>query len=199
MTFSWSDCLPFDDYHSFDGYQRPSYSSFQIRKKRAGNSYQAIMKGLNEDLLMFGDRPARSAFDYSVKRFIGDWDYYFENDNPNGVFTYSSPKKDVRISAELFNPKLSRNGKKLKFDMRFSKDQSKTNETINDSEDVLTGALSKGKEASLFLDNICSILPVCFRTRPDSGLQIYNNTGGRLMAQILSLHCISFEKFRLFL
>ena len=49
---------------------------FRIRKNKSGDSYQAIMKGPAEDLLVFGDRPARTTFDYSVIRFIGDWDNY---------------------------------------------------------------------------------------------------------------------------
>ena len=144
-----------------------------IKSRNHNNSYKVIMKGIDETTLVYSDRPDRTAFATRTKDLINSWDDIFSDSNPNGVFNFYSQGKPVRVVGELFKPNLVIDKKKLKFRINFSKDQELANFQINNGRNYLSGKLSAGEHASLFLDDWFTSSGV----KSYSKIIVANNTG----------------------
>ena len=155
-------------------------------KKRAGH-VKMILKGVDEDILVFSDRPFREADVLPTDQVVEHWEDIFKRKQPNSSFTIKDPESGKRsmFILETRNPRYTRKGN-LIFDGVESKSQQEANKKLagnhsgyKASRDPLTGVV-RGKDLSLFVDNGFLGVGGCFfghSSVEDSTIQIINNSG----------------------
>lgn len=154
---------------------------------RKGNS-RMILKGVEEEGLIFSDRPARDAYAMPTDWLVSKWKDIFHQGQPNSSFTLKNPRTGKRalFVLETRNPRYNKKGH-LIFDCIESKSQSIANDELAKSfggykvnRDKITGTV-RGEDLSLFIDNgFLGMGGGFFGIRPDiedCKITIVNKTG----------------------
>ena len=153
-----------------------------------------ILKGVDEDILVFSDRPFREADVLPTHQVVEHWADIFKRKQPNSSFTIKDPESGKRsmFILETRNPRYTRKGH-LIFDGIESKSQQEANAKLASthngykaSRDPLTGVV-RGKDLSLFVDNGFLGVGGCFfghSSVENSTITIINNSGKAFDAAI---------------
>ena len=147
-----------------------------------------VLKGVDEEGLIFSDRPARDAYVMPTEWLVSKWKDVFHQSQPNSSFTLKNAKTGKRemFILETRNPRYSKKGN-LIFDCIESKSQATANKKLAKSlggyqakRDDITGTV-RGKDLSLFIDNgLFGAGGGIFGIRPnveDCKITIINKTG----------------------
>ena len=124
--------------------------------KLDGNDYKIDFYGVDNEALVFDDRPFRFAQGESIAEFLSKWGNGSRHDNPNVVLSYRdhTTGNNVELSMEMGKPYYNKSLEMLTFYASESPSQSKVNRVKNfvESDPSLQKSIY-GLEGSMFIDS----------------------------------------------